>query len=259
MSQFYVQGSGGGGGGGTVTSFSFMNANGFSGVVTSATTTPRLTLSTTVGDNQVIYASGGALTGTGVGTAGQVLKSNGAGNAPSFQNGGTGTVTSFSFTDDNGFVGVVTNPTTTPDLTVSTDVADYNTVYALGGGILGAGPGTAGQVLTSNGALAAPTYQSVPTIYTDVTTAMSPYTVLLTDYYLSVDSTGGPVTINLPTSPPLTTRFVVKDRTGAARVSPITIQAIGGVTTIDYDTDFILVDSNESVELLYYTGNYEVF
>lgn len=33
--------------------------------------------------------------------------------------GGGGTVTAFSFTNANGFTGVVTNPTTTPDLTLS--------------------------------------------------------------------------------------------------------------------------------------------
>ena len=38
--------------------------------------------------------------------------------------GGSGTVTSFSFTDANGFTGVVTNPTTTPNLTLTLDSVD---------------------------------------------------------------------------------------------------------------------------------------
>lgn len=42
-----------------------------------------------------------------------------AGSLDSSGGGGGGTVTSFSFTNANGFTGVVTNPTTTPDLTLS--------------------------------------------------------------------------------------------------------------------------------------------
>jgi hypothetical protein len=38
--------------------------------------------------------------------------------------GGSGTVLSFSFTDANGFTGVVTTPTTTPNLTLTLDEID---------------------------------------------------------------------------------------------------------------------------------------
>jgi hypothetical protein len=51
-------------GGGTVTSLSFTDGNGFDGTVTNATTTPTLELTTTVGDNQVIYSNGGDLQGS---------------------------------------------------------------------------------------------------------------------------------------------------------------------------------------------------
>jgi hypothetical protein len=49
---------------GTVTSFSFTDGNGFDGTVTNPTTTPTLELTTTVGDNQVMYSNGGDLQGS---------------------------------------------------------------------------------------------------------------------------------------------------------------------------------------------------
>lgn len=51
---------------GTVTSFSFTDGNGFDGTVTNATTTPALSLTTTVGDNRVMYSNSGAITGSGL-------------------------------------------------------------------------------------------------------------------------------------------------------------------------------------------------
>ncbi len=51
-------------GGGSLTNFSFTDGNGFVGSVVNPTTTPALQLSTSVGNNQVVVASGGALTGS---------------------------------------------------------------------------------------------------------------------------------------------------------------------------------------------------
>lgn len=50
---------------------------------------------------------------------------------------GTGTVTNFSFTDANGFDGTVTNPTTTPNLTLNTTVADTRVMFSNLGAITG--------------------------------------------------------------------------------------------------------------------------
>ena len=49
---------------GTVTSFSFTDGSGFDGTVTNATTTPTLALTTTVGDNRVMYSNSGGVTGS---------------------------------------------------------------------------------------------------------------------------------------------------------------------------------------------------
>lgn len=61
-SEYWYGGSGGGSG--TVTSFSFTDGNGFDGTVTDATTTPTLSLTTTVTDDQVIVSNSGAISGS---------------------------------------------------------------------------------------------------------------------------------------------------------------------------------------------------
>lgn len=180
---------------------------------------------------------------------------------PSTGGGGGGTVTSFSFTDANGFAGTVTDPTTTPDLELETTVDDFEVIYANAGAIVGVPVGTAGQVLTSNGPLAAPTWQDNAggEQYTNVTNAMSPYTVTATDYYISVDSSAGPVTINLPDTPDNSRQFVIKDRLGQSQTNNITVKSLTGVTTVDHQPDYTFVDNFESLECLFHTANYEVF
>jgi hypothetical protein len=56
--------SAGGGGSGTVTDFIFTDGNGFDGTVTSSTTTPTLSLTTTVTDDQVMVSNSGAISGS---------------------------------------------------------------------------------------------------------------------------------------------------------------------------------------------------
>jgi len=75
--------------------------------------------------NGIIYASAtNTLSQLPTGTTGQMLVSQGAGAPPQWVSVTTGgTVTAFSFTNSNGFTGVVTNPSTTPNLTLSTSVS----------------------------------------------------------------------------------------------------------------------------------------
>jgi len=65
----------------------------------------------------------------------------------------------------------------------------------------------------------------------DVVFADSPYTVLGTDYFLSVDTSGGAITVTLPAATALAGRtFVIRDTGGAAAASNITIG--GGGTNL---------------------------
>jgi len=66
---------------------------------------------------------------------------------------------------------------------------------------------------------------------TTVLNAASPYTVLGTDYLISVDTSGGAVTVTLPAATAVTGRtFVIRDTGGAAAASNITIG--GGGTNL---------------------------
>jgi len=95
--------------------------------------------------------------------------------------------------------------------------------------------------------------------YVNVTNAMSPYTVTATDYFISVDATAGPVTINFPNTTTTNREIVVKDRLGQAAINAITITTPGGATTIDGDTTYIFTDDYESIDALFHGTNYETF
>ena len=99
---------------------------------------------------------------------------------------------------------------------------------------------------------------TVPT-YVNVTTAMSPYTVTATDYYISCDSTLGPITILLPNAPTTYDQFIVKDRTGTADTNNITVTTVGGVVTIDGVTSYVFDEEYESIETLFNSVSYEIF
>lgn len=63
----------------------------------------------------------------------------------------------------------------------------------------------------------------------DVVFADSPYTVLGTDYFLSVDTSGGAITVTLPNAATLAGRtYVIRDTGGAAAATNITVATAGG-------------------------------
>lgn len=63
----------------------------------------------------------------------------------------------------------------------------------------------------------------------DVVFADSPYVVLGTDYFLSVDTSGGAVTVTLPNAATLAGRtYVIRDTGGAAAATNITVATAGG-------------------------------
>jgi len=119
----------------------------------------------------------------------------------------------------------------------------------------------AGFILTSNGLATAPTFQApaaspfVPN-YTTVNFAASPYTVLASDYYISVDSSAGPVSLVFP-SPVLKQQWIVKDRTGSAATNNISLTAPG--SNFDGAGTLVMSANFEAVQLLANTTAYEVF
>jgi len=98
-----------------------------------------------------------------------------------------------------------------------------------------------------------------PFNYTNVNFAASPYTVLATDYFLSVDSSGGAITIRLPNAPTQYRRFIIKDRTGNASTNNITYTTVGGAVLIDGATSKTITGNYGAVELLFNGTSYEVY
>lgn len=121
------------------------------------------------------------------------------------------------------------------------------------------GVGTAGQVLTSNGAGALPTWQAVlvqPVPITPVST--TPYVVLSTDFYLSVD-TSVARTIELPNAPVTGRVFVIKDSSGTATSNNISVTTVGGSVTIDAVTTYTMNQNYGSMQVIFNGTSYEVF
>ena len=97
------------------------------------------------------------------------------------------------------------------------------------------------------------------TNYTNVTSGMSPYTVLTTDNYISVDCSGGAVTLNFPNSPISEQAWIVKDRTGNAATHHITLTTTGGTLTFDGATSYVMSTNYQAVDLLSNGTTIEVF
>jgi len=93
--------------------------------------------------------------------------------------------------------------------------------------------------------------------YTNVTT--SPYVVLTTDDYLSVNTSTIAITIQLPNAPSIGRVFIIKDRTGNAATHNITVTTVGGAVNIDGATTFVMNTAFESIEVIFNGTAYEVF
>lgn len=96
--------------------------------------------------------------------------------------------------------------------------------------------------------------------YTNVTHAESPYTVLTTDNYISVDCSAGVVSLLFPNAPTAERTWVVKDRTGNASTNHISVTTVGGAVTIDGQTTYLITSNFGAINLLANaTPTYEVY
>ncbi len=93
--------------------------------------------------------------------------------------------------------------------------------------------------------------------YKNITTAMSPYTVLEGDEFLSCNSTVGPITLLFPNTTTASRNFIIKDRVGTAATNNIIITTVGGIVTIDGQTSYTFSDNFESLEMIFNGLSYE--
>lgn len=154
--------------------------------------------------------------------------------------GGTGTVTSFSVAAP----GVVTNPTTTPGLS-------YPTFGASGGshsrGLVpdpGSSAGSA-RFLCENGGWGVPGGGGGGSAFSWVTKTTN-YTVTTGDSGILVDTSGGNVTITLPTAVGLTQQFTIKKKSSDANT--VTVATSGG-QTIDGVSTFVIATQYQSIDV----------
>jgi hypothetical protein len=94
--------------------------------------------------------------------------------------------------------------------------------------------------------------------YTNVVGPVA-YVVLLTDQYISCNTSGGAVTLRFPDAPPPNQVWSVKDRTGNASTNNITITSVGGAKTFDGFTSFLLKGNFDAQNLIFNGSQYELF
>ncbi len=205
---------------GTVTSVSVVSANGFAGTVATSTSTPAITLTTTVtgllkGNGTAISA---AVAGTDYLTSNQIITLSGAVT-------GSGT-TAITTTLANSVVGI-SNLSATGTASSSTYLRGDNTwaTISVGGG------------------------------YT-VTSQTTNYTATATSGTLIVkgDTTGGTFTVTLPTAVGNTATVIIKKTAGSAAL----VIDGDGTETIDGGSTTSLIKVNESVTLISDNANWQI-
>lgn len=170
-------------------------------------------------------------------------------------NGGTGatTLTANALMIGNGTSAITSLAAATDGQLVigSTGVAPVVAALTEGEGI---------SIVNGAGSIEISSSGSTTLAWKNITNAMSPYAVIAADdSYLSVDVTGGVVTIQLPDAAVLGKVYYVKDRVGLAATSNITITTVSGVTTIDGATSFVMNSAYQSVNIIGNSTSYELF
>lgn len=93
--------------------------------------------------------------------------------------------------------------------------------------------------------------------YTNV--SATPYVVLSTDEYLSVDTSALAITVQLPNAATLGKVFIIKDRIGAAATRNITVTTVGGAVNIDGATTFVMNTNFQAIQVIGNGSTYEIF
>lgn len=106
------------------------------------------------------------------------------------------------------------------------------------------------------------TTQAVTAVNTSMrytNTSATPYVVLSTDQYVSVDASGGAKTVQLPNTANTYQVYYVKDRTLSAGTNNITVTTPGATTLIDGSASFVMNVNGGAAGFLFNGTSYEVF
>ena len=99
---------------------------------------------------------------------------------------------------------------------------------------------------------------STPLITNRTLVTTTPYVVLSTDYYLSVN-TSTAKTIQLPNAPTTGTVYIIKDFSGTSAANNITITTVGGAVLIDGATSLTINQNYGAASILWNSASFEVF
>lgn len=244
------------------------------GSITSIGLGSTLTVQLTGLNNHALLVGSGTATITNVGptaTVGQVLQSAGASADPAFSTATYPLTTTINQILYSSATNTVTGLATANRAVLTTNATGVPALTALatdGQLIIGSTAGApAAATLTAGSGIVVTNASNSITIaangfalaYTNVTFAMSPYTVLSTDYYISVNSSGGAVTLRFPNAPTVNQTWTVKDRTGNASANNISVTTVGGAVTIDGATTYTIISNYGSINLINNATSYEVY
>jgi len=87
----------------------------------------------------------------------------------------------------------------------------------------------------------------------------SPYVVQADDYYITVDTSTIPITIQLPDAPTTYQVFIIKDSAGNAATQNVTVTTVSGIKLIDAAATFVMNTDWQSIHVVYDSFGYQVF
>lgn len=205
--------------------------------------------------NHAVQVGTGALglTSLTVGTNGQVLLGSTAAN-PVF-----GTLTSsdssIAFTTGAGTLSLQVAGGTTVGKTITGDSGGALAPTAGNWNIVG------GLNTVTSGAVSTLTVAASPAQYlTNYSVAnVATYVATATDYYITVDTSTIPVTIQLPNAPTIYRRFIIKDSAGNAAAQNVTVTTVAGIKLLDGAATFVMNTNYQAIELVYDNFGYQIF
>jgi hypothetical protein len=139
------------------------------------------------------------------------------------------------------------------------NVGSVATVVSHSGDHLGSTTITAGPGIVVTPGANSITIESTISVLNYTNVDATPYTVLTTDQFISVDTTTLAITIKLPNAATVGEYYVIKDRIGLAATNNITVTTVGGAVLIDGATSYTMNTAFQSIQVFGNSVGYEVF